>query len=168
MTREEALRSFTNWPAYGEFNEDIKGSLEVGKLADFAVLDRDYMTCPEEDIKDIQVLLTVSGGEEVYVRDNSAPTIMWNALPLTLNSPCVIEAPGTIYAPLSDLVNGISAAMTKDGDMVTVTLDDKSVELPVKVVDGTDYVGVRALFEGLGRNVTWYPLSSTASIGWLK
>ena len=168
MTREEALRSFTNWPAYGEFNEDIKGSLEVGKLADFAVLDRDYMTCPEEDIKDIQVLLTVSGGEEVYVRDNSEPTIMWNALPLTLNSPCVIEAPGTIYAPLADLVNGISAAMTKDGGMVTVTLDDKSVELPVKVVDGADYVGVRALFEGLGRNVTWYPLSSTASIGWLK
>ena len=168
MTREEALRSFTNWPAYGEFNEDIKGSLEVGKLADFAVLDRDYMTCPEEDIKDIQVLLTVSGGEEVYVRDNSEPTIMWNALPLTLNSPCVIEAPGTIYAPLADLVNGISAAMTKDGDMVTITLDDKSVELPVKVVDGVDYVGVRALFEGLGRNVTWYPLSNTASIGWLK
>ena len=47
MTREEALRSFTNWSAYAEFNEDIKGSLEVGKLADFAVIDRDLMTCPQ-------------------------------------------------------------------------------------------------------------------------
>lgn len=63
MTREEALRSFTIWAAYGQFEEEIKGSLEVGKLADFVIIDRDYMTCPNRDIMDILPLATVVGGE---------------------------------------------------------------------------------------------------------
>lgn len=166
MTREEALRSYTCWAAFGEFNEDLKGTLEVGKLADFVVLDRDYMTCPEEDIKDIQALLTVSGGEVVYTRDTSAPAVIWNGLPLTFNSKPITE-PGAIYVPLNDTVNGIGAAVVA-GKEATVTLNDKSVTLPVKTVDGVDYVAVRALFEGLGRNVTWYAGSNSVSIGWLK
>lgn len=66
LTREEALRTYTNWAAYAEFAEDIKGSIEPGKLADFIVIDRDYMTCPPEDIWKTQVLKTVIGGEVVY------------------------------------------------------------------------------------------------------
>ncbi|RXT03841.1 amidohydrolase [Ammoniphilus sp. CFH 90114] len=66
MTREEALRAFTIWAAEGHFEENLKGSLEVGKLADFIVIDRDIMKCPETEIKDIQVLKTVLGGEVVY------------------------------------------------------------------------------------------------------
>ncbi len=66
LTREEALKSFTIWAAYGQFEENIKGSLKKGKLADFVVLDRDYMTCPAGEIKDISPLLTVVGGEVVY------------------------------------------------------------------------------------------------------
>lgn len=66
MTREEALRSYTAWGAYAGFEEKIKGSIEKGKLADFVVIDRDFMTCPEEEIKDIQVLATAVGGEIVY------------------------------------------------------------------------------------------------------
>ena len=167
MTREEALRSFTSWAAYGEFNEALKGSLEAGKLADFVVIDRDYMTCPEEDIKDIQAVMTVSGGEVVYTKDLSQPTVMWNGLPLTYNSALVVE-PGVIYVPLDDTVNGLSAAKELTGANVTISLDGKSVDLPVKTVDGMSYVGVRALFEGLGRNVTWYPDSQCVSIGWTK
>ena len=72
LTREEALRSYTNWAAYAEFAEDVKGSIEPGKLADFIVIDRDYMTCPAEEIWQIQVLNTVIGGEVVY--PSSAPT----------------------------------------------------------------------------------------------
>ena len=68
MTREEALRSYTNWGAYAGFEEKLKGSIEVGKLADFIVIDRDIMTCPATEIKDIQVLETVLGGETVYRR----------------------------------------------------------------------------------------------------
>ncbi len=166
MTREEALRSFTNWSAYAEFNEDIKGSLEVGKLADFVVIDRDFMTCPAQDIKDIQALLTVSGGEVVYTRNNAVPTIMWNGLPLTYNSELVID-PGTVYVPLNDTINGIGAAKEAAGEKVRITLDGRSAELPVRTENGVDYVGVRALFEGLGRNVTWYGDSQTVSIGWL-
>jgi hypothetical protein len=66
MTRAEALKSFTIWPAYGQFEEKIKGSLKAGKLADFVVIDRDYMKCPESEIKDINALMTVVGGEVVY------------------------------------------------------------------------------------------------------
>lgn len=66
MTREEALQAFTIWAAEGSFEEKLKGSLEAGKLADFIVIDRDPMKCPEEQLKDITVLTTVVGGETVY------------------------------------------------------------------------------------------------------
>jgi predicted amidohydrolase YtcJ len=66
LTREEALRSFTIWGAYAAFAEKTRGSLEAGKYADFVVLDRDLMTCPAYEIKDITALKTVIGGEVVY------------------------------------------------------------------------------------------------------
>jgi len=66
VSREDALRGYTIWGAYAQFEEDIKGSLEEGKLADFVVLDRDYMKCPVGEIKSIKVLATILGGEVVY------------------------------------------------------------------------------------------------------
>lgn len=66
LTREEALRSFTSWSAFAQFAERRTGSLEPGKLADFAVLDRDIMTCPLEDIPATRVLMTVVGGKRVH------------------------------------------------------------------------------------------------------
>lgn len=66
LTREEALRAYTTSGAYARFKEDVAGSLEEGKYADFAVIDRDYFTCPEEDIIGIKVLRTVIAGETVY------------------------------------------------------------------------------------------------------
>jgi predicted amidohydrolase YtcJ len=66
MTREEALKSYTLWPAYAAFEENIKGSISEGKLADFIVIDRDYMTCGESKIKDIRVLQTILGGRVVF------------------------------------------------------------------------------------------------------
>lgn len=68
MTREEALKSFTIWAAFGQFEDKIKGSLEAGKLADFTVIDRDLMVCPESELKDIQALQTVIGGEVAFER----------------------------------------------------------------------------------------------------
>ena len=66
ITREAALRSYTEWAAYGQFEEALKGTIEKGKLADFVVLDRDIMNCPEDEIKEIQVQKTVVGGKVVY------------------------------------------------------------------------------------------------------
>lgn len=66
ITREAALRSYTEWAAYGQFEEALKGTIERGKLADFVVLDRDIMNCPEDEIKEIQVQKTVVGGKVVY------------------------------------------------------------------------------------------------------
>ncbi len=66
VTREEAVRMYTINGAHLTFEQDIKGSIEPGKLADMVVLDRDIMTCPEYDIKDTNVLATYLGGEVVY------------------------------------------------------------------------------------------------------
>ncbi|MCC8193754.1 MAG: amidohydrolase [Deltaproteobacteria bacterium] len=66
MTRDEALKSYTLWAARAEMAGAEKGSLAVGKHADCAVLDRDIMTCPEEDVKETRVLMTVVAGETVY------------------------------------------------------------------------------------------------------
>ena len=74
ISRMEALRAMTRTAAYASFSERSTGSLEPGKLADLAVLDRDYLTCPEEEIRSIGVLLTMVGGEIVFERKQSART----------------------------------------------------------------------------------------------
>ena len=66
LTRMEALRTVTANPAFLSFDEKIKGSLEPGKLADLVVLDRDYLECPEEEIREIKATLTMVGGKVVY------------------------------------------------------------------------------------------------------
>lgn len=66
ITREEALKMYTIWAAYQEFSEKVKGSIEKGKLADFVVIDRDYLRCPVEDIRKIEPLMTVVAGKPVY------------------------------------------------------------------------------------------------------
>lgn len=66
ITREQALRIFTNNGARITFGEDKIGSLENGKLADMAVLDRDILTVPLDQIKDAKVIATLVGGKEVY------------------------------------------------------------------------------------------------------
>lgn len=66
MTREEALRSYTIDAAYAAFEEESKGSLEVGKLADMTVLSRDIMTVPEDEIPGAQVVYTILGGRVAY------------------------------------------------------------------------------------------------------
>ena len=66
MTRQEALRAYTANNAYAAFEEDRKGTLSLGKLADVTVLSRDILTIPEEEILETTVLYTIVGGEVVY------------------------------------------------------------------------------------------------------
>ena len=66
ISREEALKLYTINAAHISFEEDLKGSIEPGKLADFVVLSNDLLTVPEENIKDIEVIMTVVGGKVVY------------------------------------------------------------------------------------------------------
>lgn len=68
MTREQALRSYTLDAAFGAFEENAKGSIEPGKLADFTVLTRDLMTIPENQILETKVSMTILGGKVVYQR----------------------------------------------------------------------------------------------------
>lgn len=66
LTPMEALRMNTLWGAYCAFEENIKGSLEPGKLADFCILDQNPLTIDPEGIKDITVAVTIVGGEVKY------------------------------------------------------------------------------------------------------
>lgn len=66
MTREEALRSMTLWPAYSAFQEKEMGSITPGKYADFVLLDQDIMRVPAELVLNTRVLSTFVGGKEVY------------------------------------------------------------------------------------------------------
>jgi predicted amidohydrolase YtcJ len=66
MTRLEALRTATLDGAYAIFQEDRKGSLEVGKLADITALSKDILSVPEDEIRDTKVLYTIIGGKVQY------------------------------------------------------------------------------------------------------
>ena len=68
MTRAEALKAMTLWPAFAGFQETLLGSIKTGKLADFTVLDRDIMTVPAKEILSTKVVATVVGGRRVFVR----------------------------------------------------------------------------------------------------
>jgi hypothetical protein len=63
---EQALTLYTRNGAYAGFEEDRKGALEPGKLADFIVVDRDVLTVPVDELKDVKVLQTFVGGRSVY------------------------------------------------------------------------------------------------------
>lgn len=73
LTRNEAIRLYTINNAYLTFEEHEKGSLEVGKLADFIILDRDILTCELEEIPEIRVLQTFVDGRIVYEAQSAAP-----------------------------------------------------------------------------------------------
>ena len=68
MTRTEALRSYTINNAYASFEEQYKGSLEVGKLGDVVVIDRDILTVPDAELADARVDITIVGGVVRYER----------------------------------------------------------------------------------------------------
>jgi predicted amidohydrolase YtcJ len=66
VSRETALKMLTIWPAHGAFQESLRGSIEVGKLADFTVFDRDLLTVEEQQILDAEVVMTIVGGKISY------------------------------------------------------------------------------------------------------
>jgi predicted amidohydrolase YtcJ len=73
LTLEEAIRAYTVTPAWAFFEEDLKGSVEVGKYADLVILERDILTVNPLEIKDIPVLRTMTNGEFVYLNPNQDP-----------------------------------------------------------------------------------------------
>jgi predicted amidohydrolase YtcJ len=71
MSREEALRSYTLWNAFAAFEENEKGSIAPGKLADIVVLSKDIMSVPEEEIAAARVDVTILGGKVKYRRETN-------------------------------------------------------------------------------------------------
>jgi predicted amidohydrolase YtcJ len=68
LTPYEALKAITIWSAYQHFEEDNKGTLEKGKLADLVILDKNPLKVAPDTIKDIQVMETIKEGESIYIR----------------------------------------------------------------------------------------------------
>jgi predicted amidohydrolase YtcJ len=66
ITVDEAVRAFTHGSAYAEFQEDVKGTLEVGKLADMVIVSDDIFTIDPVKIAEAKVLTTVMSGKVVY------------------------------------------------------------------------------------------------------
>ena len=66
LSREDALRSITIWPAMGSFEENSKGSIEVGKFADFVLLEKNLISVPETDLPHIKIIGTYIDGVKVY------------------------------------------------------------------------------------------------------
>jgi len=66
MSRDQALKSYTIDAAFGAFEDDIKGSIEIGKYADITILDKNLITCDDLDIPDTKVVFTIVGGEILY------------------------------------------------------------------------------------------------------
>jgi len=66
VSRETALKMLTYWPAYAAFQEDVLGTVEVGKIADFTVFDRDLLTIPDAEILEAKAVMTVVDGEVVW------------------------------------------------------------------------------------------------------
>ena len=157
MNREEALRSFTIWAAYGQFEEDIKGSIEVGKLADFVVLDRDYMTCPDSEIMNILPLATIVGGEIVYEKDNSKVTVMFEGMPMGFDSAPILEN-GRTYVLAKNLFNNLGLEYNYNEDSNKYIVNE--MEFDAK----DDYVPLRLVSEKLGYKVNWNQSSMSVSI----
>ncbi len=72
MTRKEALRAFTQWPAYAAFQEKEKGTLEIGKWADLTILSKDIMKIPPGEILTTDVEMTIVGGRVVYRKETDS------------------------------------------------------------------------------------------------
>lgn len=66
IKREQALKGMTIWAAYANFEEKLKGSIEVGKLADFVIFEKDMMTAQENELRNLKVTGTYIGGQKVY------------------------------------------------------------------------------------------------------
>ena len=75
ITVEDALRAYTSGSAYASFEENIKGTLEPNKLADFVLIDRDLTKIPPAEIRDAHIMTTVVGGRVVYQRPDSAKSV---------------------------------------------------------------------------------------------
>ena len=73
LTLEEAIRAYTITPSWAFFEDDRKGSIEVGKFADLVVLGKDILSMDPMEIKDIPVLQTMMDGKFVYVNPNQDP-----------------------------------------------------------------------------------------------
>lgn len=71
ISRMQALKMWTINNAFNTFEEHLKGSIEAGKLADLAIISKDYLTCPEAEIKDIETLVTIVGGKIVFIAEEA-------------------------------------------------------------------------------------------------
>ncbi|MDQ3516020.1 MAG: amidohydrolase family protein [Gemmatimonadota bacterium] len=132
MTRAEALKAMTIWPAFAGFQESMLGSIKAGKLAYLTVLDRDIMTVPTNAILSANVVATFVGGRQVYsraaggqLREAPPPRIHSDPLPPQLTPPSARDSAAVVAA-----VEGFHAALAAGDSTAALSfLDDGVVVL---------------------------------------
>ncbi|MEO6289123.1 MAG: amidohydrolase family protein, partial [Ginsengibacter sp.] len=82
ISREQALKMYTINNAYASFEENIKGSIEPGKLADMAILTNDLLICDVSQIKSIRSELTILGGKIIYSSGKIVPKTQKQMMPM--------------------------------------------------------------------------------------
>ncbi len=129
MTRAEALKAMTIWPAFAGFQESVLGSIKAGKLADLTVLDRDIMTVPANGILSANVVATFLGGRQVYsraaagqIREAQPPRIHADPIPERLAPSAALDSAAVVAT-----VAGFHAALAAGDSTAALSFLDEDV-----------------------------------------
>ena len=120
------------------------------------VIDRDVMKCPANELKDIQALTTVLGGEVVYQRDNSNVTVIWQGVPISFTVAPVLKD-GRLYVEAAAMADKLGAAIAyKEGSFeLAMTKGDKTLNLTVVKTGSYEMVPIRDVLEGFEYGLIW-------------
>lgn len=158
ITREAALRMLTIDAAYLSFDENNRGSLEIGKFGDLAILSDNPLTCDEERIKDIHSEITIVGGKLVYQRHSDEPQTklpqspLFQVVDLNIGEESILEmanGKSVKVKPISlherrdsirDAVRSSKVVVEIDGE--AVTLASGNYELPKRIGSGSRQVQI--------------------------
>jgi TonB family protein len=125
VSREDALKMFTLWAANAAFEESIRGSIEVGKLADFTILSADIMKIPEPEILNTRCVMTVIGGEIAFDETNKTSSTTQTG---ALSQPVQVGPDGE-EIKIAEVMN-VKADVNADGSARTVDSKPRALNAP--------------------------------------
>jgi hypothetical protein len=123
------------------------------------------MKCPANEIKDVQALITVLGGEVIYQKDVSKTSVIWQGIPISFTAAPVIKD-GRLYVEAAALADKLGATVNyKEGSFeLTMTKGTKTLSLTVAKSGDQEMIPLRDVLEGFEFSLIWNGLSKSVSI----